>query len=476
MKKKRNILFQLLIAALTCLLGIAAAGCEDGRKETRSIKAAYADGKWIKDDSGRILILRGINAGGDSKIPPFLPFEDVRCVEQIEGWGMNVVRYLVTWEGVEPNEGEYSREYLDRVETIVNWFTERGIHVFIDMHQDLFTRKFCGDGAPEWAAVSDPAELPFECGQDWVGNYMSQSVIQSFDRFWTDTELQDHFIKALTMLAERFCDNDLVIGYDIFNEPWHGSFDYSSGDFEVNYLMPFYRRAINALREKDPEAIIFIEPAIFASGLLLTQSKLPALDFPNAVYSPHYYSLGAITGSEPDIDSAIEEIDEDLVLVLAKAGELGTPAILGEYGSHPDQPGGLRLIQGYYEKLDKYMLGGTIWTYALRDLEWNNEGMSVISPDLSEREFLPAIERPYPMAISGEPEEFYFDYDTGEFYLRFASFGLSEPTLIYTAKSRHYPSGLNIEISGGIYELRDDGHIIEYYSQSEGSHYLKITP
>ena len=60
-----------------------------------------------------MVILRGINVGGDSKLPPFLPFNNEASAGQIAGWGMNVARYLVTWEGIEPEKGVYSEEYPD---------------------------------------------------------------------------------------------------------------------------------------------------------------------------------------------------------------------------------------------------------------------------------------------------------------------------------------------------------------------------
>ena len=115
-------------------LGFIFPSCQDdgGGKLLRS------EGLWIKDEENRVVILRGINAGADSKIPPFLPFSSEDSAEQISGWGMNVVRYLVTWEGLEPEPGVYSEEYLDLVAEAVNWLTQRDIFVFIDFHQDLF--------------------------------------------------------------------------------------------------------------------------------------------------------------------------------------------------------------------------------------------------------------------------------------------------------------------------------------------------
>jgi endoglycosylceramidase len=469
--KKSGIIYRKLSGLFGLVAILFMWGCS--KESKMEIKSIHADGMWLRDREGRVVILRGINAGGDSKIPPFEPFPTEASAEQIKSWGMNGARYVTVWEGIEPENGIYNDAYLDRMEEIVNWFTSRGIYVFIDMHQDLFSRKFCGDGAPEWAALETTME--YRCGQNWFTYYPTEAVTKSFTRFWTDEELQSHFIEAFRRVARRFKTNDLVFGYEIFNEPWHGEFDYLSGEFEENYLAPFYRKVIQAIRKEDPGAVVLFEPAVLAGGLFLTQSKLPPLGEPNLVYSPHYYPLGALLGTEPDIDRAIQGIDDDLKLVLEKANELRTPAILGEFGAHPSQPDGEKLIRGYYEKLDKYMMGGTIWTYAPRDMEWNQEGMSLVDSELNERPYVNVVIRPYPKAISGIPVEFGFTLETKRFYLSFEESGISAPSVIYVPK-RVYNSGFNVQVSDGTYEFDESKEELYYYhDSSQKNHRIEIT-
>lgn len=35
-------------------------------------------------------------------------------------------------------------------------FDIKGIYVMLDFHQDLWSEKYCGEGAPDWAAIHDP--------------------------------------------------------------------------------------------------------------------------------------------------------------------------------------------------------------------------------------------------------------------------------------------------------------------------------
>ena len=85
------------------------------------------DGKYIKDEDGRVLFLRGVNLSGGSKLPfdPYMPthksatseFYDHRNVSfigrpfpleeadqhfaRLKRWGFLFCRFLVTWEALE---------------------------------------------------------------------------------------------------------------------------------------------------------------------------------------------------------------------------------------------------------------------------------------------------------------------------------------------------------------------------------------
>jgi endoglycosylceramidase len=433
-------------------------------------KALHADGQWIKDSQGRVVILRGINAGGDSKIPPFLPFTSETSAAQIKSWGMNFVRYVTVWEGLEPTEGVYNTAYLDDMAQRVTWLTSRGIYVFIDMHQDLFARQFCGDGAPQWAATGDPSQLAVPCGQNWFLNYPSPPVMQSFTRFWTDTTLQSHFINAFKMVARKFRNNNMVVGYELFNEPWNGNFTGST--FEKNYLVPFYQKVVDAIRTEDPGSMIFFEPYVLYGGI--PQSNLTRLYRANIVYAPHYYAIGVVSGGTTNITSAVSGIDQDLTFVQQKAQELGTPAILGEFGAAPTTTG-TALIQGYYDMLDKHLMGGTIWDYAVADT-WNNEGMSLVNPDMSERPYVNAVIRPYPMAVAGIPTLISFSTTTNDFRLTFEENGVTAPTIIYIPPWV-YPTGISVQTSDGVYATDTTSNEL-YFTTTAGvqKHWIYITP
>ena len=133
------------------------------------------DGPWFKDADGRTLILRGVNLGGSSKVPArpdgathrregFFEHRDVCFVgrpfpleeadehfARLRGWGLTFLRLLVTWEAIEhAGPGRYDEAYLDYVREIALRAGRHGLHLFVDPHQDMWSRFAGGDGAPGW--------------------------------------------------------------------------------------------------------------------------------------------------------------------------------------------------------------------------------------------------------------------------------------------------------------------------------------
>jgi endoglycosylceramidase len=66
--------------------------------------------------------------------------------------GYNTVRIGVLWEGFEPLEGQFNQTYMDEMEKIIDFSSDAGVYPLLDAHQDVWSRKFCGEGMPDWAA------------------------------------------------------------------------------------------------------------------------------------------------------------------------------------------------------------------------------------------------------------------------------------------------------------------------------------
>ena len=112
-------------------------------------------GKFILDSFNRPTIFHGVNVV--YKLPPYIPQtekfdpnfslskEDISIIKRL---GFNLIRLGIIWESVEIKEGIYDMEYLNKMEEIINNLGKEGIYTMIDAHQDVFSRKFCGEGVP----------------------------------------------------------------------------------------------------------------------------------------------------------------------------------------------------------------------------------------------------------------------------------------------------------------------------------------
>nr|WP_295107577.1 cellulase family glycosylhydrolase [uncultured Caulobacter sp.] len=244
-------------------------------------------GSRFVDAHGRHAILRGVNLGGDCKVPwpdggtdrpsdfsdhrtvsfvgrPF-PLEEADThLARIARWGFNTLRLLTTWEAVEhAGPGQYDEDYLDYFTAVVERAQAHGLFVFVDFHQDVWSRMSGGDGAPGWVfealgldfARFDAADAAHvmqhrydytseERRQEdrypmmsWASNYRMAANGIAWSAFfagqiltpdWTvegrnvQHFLQDHYLGAMAAVARRVAHLDNVIGFDTFNEPGLG--------------------------------------------------------------------------------------------------------------------------------------------------------------------------------------------------------------------------------------------------------------
>lgn len=247
---------------------------------------------FFADEEGRIVQLRGINVDGGSKFPrsPYFPshrplvgddfdlffdgdnvsfvdrpwpLDEVEThIRRIKSMGYNSIRYLFTWEAIEhKGPGIYDEDFIDYTIKVLRVIHEiGGIYVYLDPHQDVWSRFSGGDGAPLWtlyAAGFDPknfevtesALIQNYYPQDdpdaypkmiWTTNYKRLVAGTMFALFFNGKELaprciingvniqdflQDHFINACSHLISKIMETDAylfdetVLGIETINEP-----------------------------------------------------------------------------------------------------------------------------------------------------------------------------------------------------------------------------------------------------------------
>lgn len=598
----------------------------------------YIDGSWFKDEYGRTYHLRGVNLGGSSKLPTrpngathlrdgFYNHRDVSFVgrpfpldeadehfARLKHWGLTFVRFLVTWEAVEhAGPGIYDQEYLDYVAAVLERADQHGITVFVDPHQDAWSRWTGGDGAPGWtleAVGINPRKLVAtgaavnqqELGDQytkmiWPTNFYKLGAGTMFTLFFAGDDLapattidgvnareylQSHFIRAMQQVAQRLCDLPNVVGFDSLNEPApgfigvqdltrdepHGMLPlgamptplqamalgsghtlrvrrYTSGNWGIrpdgyvtlnttgerlwmdgypciwkqndvwtdkggkpralkpyhfsrmrgrrinfvdDYLKPYLRRYIHAMREVQPKTLIFIEG--------VPNEEHPTwgrLDPPQVAYAGHWYDnvtlfikkfrkqfnadiapgrFRVIVGA-----GGVQSLYNRQVAAIRHAAEHqmgGIPALLGEFGVPFDLDGGKYLQRGdftphitaldmYFKAIEASLLNCTIWNYCPNNTNergdlWNGENLSIFSREHqhdpsdidSGGRALEAIVRPYPMVTAGEPKRMTFDLDNRRFtYVYRPDPDITKPTVLYVPRL-HYPVAYTVECNHGL--------------------------
>lgn len=390
-------------------------------------------GTTFRDPQGRTVFLRGANYSHRTKSKPFWTWQKPEHFDQLRDWGYNVVRYLLLWECIEPQPGQIDSAYLDHVEQVIQWAAARGIYVLLDMHQDLYSYVFGGDGAPKWACVDDLMEPNLKL-TPWFLTYFTPEVIASFNKFWNDAGLQGHYIASWKAVAERAKSHPNVLGYDLFNEPFPGW--KWPWDFEGSELTKFYAKVSAAIRAVDPAAVIFLEPAsVTANEGVPTNVKAP----PNTpvAYAPHFYDPLLLTGagySGKWLAVAAYNV------MNTQAAAMGGPLFVGEFGTLRDLPQAVEAMRDQCDILDSLLCAGWAYWDFNPDPETNQalevDHMSLIQQG-KEHPAMDYLVRPYPRAVSGTVKSFKFDPAEKSFTLSVIGADAGVPTAIYLPP-RHF--------------------------------------
>lgn len=406
--------------------------------EEASVGRWHVSGGQIRDLLGRAVVMRGVNLSGEHKQKPYLSFHRQQDFNRIRTtWGMNAVRFLISWSAVEPDRGAYDTSYLEQVAQRMDWAEQAGLLVVLDLHQDVYGEGFGGNGAPRWTCNEEHYER-FEPTSPWFANYASPEVMACFDRLWTDEGIQGSYAEAWRKIALHLGGRRAIIGFDVINEPHWGSHGVAS--FERQRLAPFYEKVVLAVRSAAPQWIAFLEPA--ASRNLGIPTGLTSFPFEDVAYAPHSYDAGAEQGSGFD-PSRRAAILKNIAALAEEARALQAALWIGEYGGVAADPGITEYMDAQYDGAGAVAASTIYWQHG------KDTGYGLLNPDGTEKEaLLEVLVRPYPRRIAGDPLSYSFDERTGVFELTLrADPTVSAPTEIAVPR-RVYPSGYSVTCRG----------------------------
>ncbi len=513
MKKFTSILVPAVLAALV-------SGCSGGKVSGGNHTAVWSDGTWLRDTQGRVIIVHGMNVSETAKHSPYQPFTVTTLtgstltqnLEQnfarMKGLGLNVVRLLVLWAGLEPTPGTINTGYLDQIEAEVQACKDNGLWVLLDMHQDLYSESFCfGDGAPSWACDLtgyDVSQCTINTSNPnialWGLNYTLPGVRQSFQNLWDDAPaldglgLQEHYRAALQALARTFSPATNLLGYDIMNEPYPGTYPLFTPAFEQQALVPFYEKMVKGIRAADPVHVIAFEAAnplcSVATGFKTGISQTTfSREFPGLLFEPHFYPLNPV-----DVSSIAPGLTALKTLGLI----MKVPWLVGEFGVNYTTPGSAEYLLALLNSFDTCTIGWIEWSYdgdyAPGPYDTTRPDMSPYYPDGTPRPLtdksgtqdfygIDIISRPYPMLTAGTPVSIGYpitadpgSFTTTAFTYTYKEDGIGHGATEIFLPPAHFPEGFTVTTSDGTASFDTTTDILSYYRGPRSVHTITVAP
>ncbi len=443
------------------------------------------DMKFV-DSYGRERIFTGMNVCDKTNYTPgFTENEfskDLFWIDEFRKKGFNIIRLGMTWSVVEPEKGKYNEEYLDSIEKIMDECHEKGIYVYLDMHQDLYCSKTgAGDGAPDWAIDSAPYKFQ-KTKIVWAeGYFWGRAVHRAFDNFWTNKKvdgdgLMDCYANMWKHVAERFCNHPALFGFDVFNEPFPGKdggkvfrkliaklvrvtladrrikrgklikdafgkekikvLDHYTGDvfhsiatagqalinkFDTERYMPFLNKTASKIREVTEKGVLFIENSYYSNlGIPCANSAIEVNGKreENQCFSPHGYDLMVDTPLYKYASNS--RVDSIFNEHRNTQMKMKNAVLVGEWGGFSEGNEWFPHIEHLIDIFNNYKWSNTYWAF------WN---------ELLDEEIMTVLCRPYPKAVTGNIISYRHDRENCEFILTYSQDKeFDVPTVIFAHK------------------------------------------
>ena len=456
------LLLALTAALLAPALPAAAADAPQLRRE----------GRWLVDPQGRTVIVHGLNLV--YKHDPYAPPATragftVRDARWLARHGFNGVRVGTLWAGLTPDRADrLDPAYVRRVQRVLDLLADRRIWLQLDMHQDQWHETYGGEGVPGWAlrrpapySALPPVVAPFPTG------YWTPEVSTVFDDFWADRGgLLGDWATAWRMAAGAWRDQPYLMGYDLLNEPWMGlewptCLALGCPQSYRAELQPAMERGLAAVREEDPDNIVWWEPQQFAGGQPLDTFYEAVAGEDQLGFSWHSYCPDVFLESQGLPDSNVENCWDFArgrqVHALEQSETMHAVPLMTEWGATDN----LRAVEIDAAVADEHLMGWTHWAYK----RWNDpttadtaQGLFRDDADLGsvKRGKARLLVRTYAQATAGTPLAMEFDPHRGAFRYRYRPDpAVTAPTRIFVSPL-HYPDGFDVRVQNGRVVRRTD--------------------
>ncbi|KAH8429963.1 glycoside hydrolase family 5 protein [Aspergillus melleus] len=286
----------------------------------------------------------------DRLLHHFFTEDDARYFASL---GLNCIRVPFNYRHFIDNKadpGVFKQSGFDLLDRVVEICRKHNLWVILDLHA-----------------------APGGQNQDWHSDSgLPRAMLWEFKPF------QDQIIDLWVAIAKHYVKDPIIAGYNPLNEP---------ADPSHIGLLEWYDRASAAIREVDPDHILFLDGNTYAMNFSHFDRVIP-----NAVYSCHDYStMGFPIPGQPLYSGTAAEkakLKAQLERKIRFMRDWNVPVWNGEWGPvYPDsrQPGNVQDIVDsrialLKEQLNLYAEGQISWNiWLLKDIGY--QGMVYVNPD-----------------------------------------------------------------------------------------------
>ncbi|MDE6578593.1 MAG: glycoside hydrolase family 5 protein [Muribaculaceae bacterium] len=205
-----------------------------------------------------------------------------------------------------------AQEGFRRLDSCVSWAKRNNLRLILDMH-------------------------------DCPGGQTGDNIDDSYGYPWllTDSVAQKQFINIWGEIARKYSDEDVILGYELANEPVATYWEGEERAYLNSELEPLYKRVVAEIRKSDPNHIILLGGPQWNSYFgNFTDSKFDG----NIMYTCHRYGGDATPEA---IRSYIEFRDS-----------VGLPMYMGEIGHNTEE-----WMNNFVKVMRDNNIGYTFWPY-----------------------------------------------------------------------------------------------------------------
>lgn len=483
--------------SLKLAAGFTVASCSFSEFSVDPIRIDPSTGNYV-DRHGRTRIFHGMNVVYKEwpwvpSVETFSPTDslDSESMDNLRSWGFNVVRLGVMWPGVEPTHKQIDSKYLQAVVNLSEGLARREIYTIADLHQDLGSRYFCGEGFPEFyveallqnkssrLAKGSSFPGPFmskmalnasgfpsldDClKKDFASYYATDSVGALFAELYTPgTDLHKGFLRYWGSVASAFQHAPQLLAYELINEPsglclgdtvlncYDAAKLVFSDDVEKNKLTPLYQAAAQVIRDAGSQQPIFYEPTVAPKVGPAPLFPTPPLgnDTQQALAYHIYCAPGDGDGAVADLAcKATQNLFEHSYFPFLRRHK-SIAGFMTEFGAVGDSPGEFKHLQRLLRSVEGAFQSWTYWMLKkYNDFTTANAAESLYFPNGTlEVAKLKVLSRTYARAIGGVPQHTTFDPATAAFQLSFIASVTDAPTEVYLNEELHYPDGFVVDL------------------------------